>query len=280
MSRIPRALPGATLLLAALLSSACGPKPAAIRLSETKLEVYGLDRVVSITGDAVDAKGGVVPGLKVEWSSSNPKVAAVDKATGAIRSVAAGKAVITAKIAEPPLEATAQVRIHDVALVRVSPSRTTLAGPRGTKHAFAFEVKDSKGARLDLPAKWESSAPKVASVAPDGVVTSVGEGSATVTARVGDVPGAAEVVVVFRTIDSLVASPLTIPLKVGEMSKVSLIARDPQGALIPDVAATWTSSDPKVATCSGGSVLGIGPGSATIRAACGDKTAEVSVIVF
>jgi hypothetical protein len=35
-----------------------------------------------------------------------------------------------------------------------------------------------------------------------------------------------------------------------------------------------------VATCSGGTVLGIGPGSATIRANCGTKSAEVSVIVF
>ena len=97
---------------------------------------------------------------------------------------------------------------------------------------------------------------------------------------VGDVPGGSEVVVVFRTIDSLVAAPLTIPLKVGELSRVSLVARDPQGAPIPDVAATWTTSDPKVATCAGGTVLGIGPGAATIRATCGGKSAEVSVIVF
>lgn len=280
MSRIPRALSGASLLLAALLATGCGPKPAAIRLSQTKIEVYGLGRVVPITGDVVDADGGVVPGRPVEWSSSNPKVAAVDKATGAVRSVAPGKAVITARIAEPPLEAAAQVRVHDVALVLVSPARTTLAGPVGTKFPLALEVKDGKGGRLDLPAKWESSAPKVASVDPGGVVTSVGEGSTTVTAKVGDVPGAAEIVVVFRTIDSLTVSPLTIPMKVGELTRVTLVARDAQGAPIPDVAATWTTSDPKVATCSGGTVLGVGPGSATIRAACGDKSAEVSVIVF
>jgi uncharacterized protein YjdB len=73
---------------------------------------------------------------------------------------------------------------------------------------------------------------------------------------------------------------MNIPLKVGELGKVTIVARDPQGAQIPEVAATWTSSDPLVATCSGGTVLGIGPGSATIRAVCGTKSAEVSVIVF
>jgi uncharacterized protein YjdB len=280
MSRIPRALPGAALLLAALLASACAPKPAAIRLSESKLKVYGLGRVVSITGDVVDEKGEVVPGRTVEWSSSNAKVAKVDPATGAVTSVAPGRTIVTARIGDPPLEAAANVEVFDVALVNVVPSRTTLAGPAGSKFPLVIDVKDSLGAKVSIAARWESSSPKVATVDENGVVTSVGEGSATITAKAGDVPGASEVVVVFRTIDSLVVSPLTIPLKVGELSRVTLVAKDPQGAAIPDVAATWTTSDPKVATCSAGTVLGIGPGSATIRATCGDKTAEVSVIVF
>ncbi len=280
MSRLTRALPGSTLLLAALLAAACAPKPAAIRLSETRMKVYGLGRVVPIQGDVVDAKGQVVAGRTVEWSSSNPKVATVDKATGSLKTVAAGKAVVTARIAEPPLEATVPVEVFDVAIVSVIPARTTLAGPAGSKFALTYLAKDSKGAPLDLPARWDSAAPKVATVDGNGVVTSVGEGSTTVTAKVGDVPGASEVVVVFRTIDSLVASPLTIPLKVGELSRVTLVARDPQGASIPDIAASWTTSDPKVATCSGGMVLGVAPGTATIRAVCGDNAAEVSVIVF
>ncbi len=280
MSRLPRAFPGSTLLLAALLASACAPKPASIRISETKMKVYGLGRVVPIQGDVVDGKGQVVAGRTVEWSSSNPKVATIDKATGSLKTVAPGKTVVTARIEKPPLEATVPVEVFDVALVNVIPPRTTLAGPAGSRFPLAFEVKDSKGAKLGLPAKWESSAPKVATVDGSGVVTSAGEGSTTITAKVGDVPGASEVVVVFRTIDSLVASPLTIPLKVGELSRVTLVARDPEGAAIPDVAATWTTSDPKVATCSGGMVLGVAPGSATVRASCGDKFAEVSVIVF
>lgn len=280
MSRIPRALPGSALLLAALLASACAPKPAAIRLSESKLKVYGLGRVVSITGDVVDEKGEVVPGRTVEWSSSNTKVAKVDPATGAVTSVSPGKTMVTARIGDPPLEAAANVEVFDVALVNVIPSRTTLAGPAGSKFPLVVDVKDSLGAKVSIAARWESSSPKVATVDENGVVTSVGEGSATITAKAGDVPGASEVVVVFRTIDTLVVSPLTIPLKVGELSRVTIVAKDPQGAAIPDVAATWTTSDPKVATCSAGTVLGIGPGAATIRATCGDKTAEVSVIVF
>ena len=53
MSRLTRFLSGATLLLAPLLLASCGPKATEIRLKETKLKVYGLDRIVSVGGDVV-----------------------------------------------------------------------------------------------------------------------------------------------------------------------------------------------------------------------------------
>jgi len=280
MSRLKRVLPGVALLLAALLASACGQKAAEIRLKSTKLKVWGLKRVVSVGGDVVDKKGEIVPGATVTWESSDPKVATVDAQTGSVKTVGEGKARITARLGEPPLEASVALEVLDIALVSLFPSKTTLAGPAGSTFPLKLEVKSSTGKAVEAKAEWTSSAPKVATVDASGVVTSAGEGKASVKATVGDVSGVAEIVVVFRSIEALEASPLNIPLKVGEIGKVTLVARDPQGAPIPDVAATWSSSDPLVATCSGGTILAIGPGSATIRAACGAKSAEVSVIVF
>jgi uncharacterized protein YjdB len=280
MNRLTRLLPSAALLLAAALSLACGQKPAEIRLKSTKLKVYGLGRVVSVGGDVVDKKGEIVPGKTVTWESSNPEVATVDGQTGSVMTVGQGKTRITARLGEPPLEAAVAIEVLDVALVNVFPSRTTLAGRAGSTFPLTPEVKDSTGKAVEMKVEWTSSAPAVATVDASGVVTSVGEGKASIKATVGDVSGAADIVVVLRTIETLEASPLNIPLKVGELGKVTLVARDPQGAPIPDVAATWSSSDPIVATCSGGTILAIGPGSATIRAVCGAKSAEVSVIVF
>lgn len=280
MSRPKRLLTGAALLVVPLLLAACSPKPVEIRLKESRIKVFGLGRTLSVSGDAVDAKGQIVPGATVTWESSDPKVVTVAAATGSVKSVATGKATVTGRIAEPPLEAKVAVEVFDVALVNVVPSRTTLAGPAGTTFSLTLEVKDSAGRPVALPATWTSTSPNVAKVDASGVVTSVGEGAATLKARVGDVDGTSDVVVVFRSIETLEATPLNIPLKVGEIGVVTLVARDPAGAPIPDVAAAWTTSDPLVATCSAGKVLGIGPGSATIRAVCGAKTAEVSVIVF
>lgn len=280
MSRLQRVLPGVALVLAAVLALACGQKPSEIRLKSTKMKVYGLGRAVSVGGDVVDAKGEIVPGNAVRWESSNPKIATVDAQTGSVKTVGQGKVKITARLGEPPLEAVVALEVVDIALVNVFPSRTTLAGPAGSTFPMTLEVKDSTGKPVESKAEWTSSAPTIATVDASGVVTTTGEGKVGIKATVGDVAGNADIVVVFRTIEALEASPLNIPLKVGELSKVNLVARDPQGAAIPDVAATWTSSDPKVATCSGGTVLGIGPGSTTIRAVCGAKSAEVSVIVF
>lgn len=280
MSRFTRVLPGTALLLAAVLAVSCGPRPVAIRLKESKVKVFGLHRTAAVIGDVVDKNGAIVPGKPISWESSNTKVATIDPQTGSVKTVAAGRTVITARLGEPPLEAKATLEVFDVAVVNVLPVRTTLAGPAGSKFPLVLEVKDSAGKVTEMPATWVSSNPKVATVDASGVVTSVAEGTTSVKGTVGDVAGAADVVVVFRPIDSIEVSPLNIPLRVGELAKISLVARDPQGAPIADVAATWTSSDPKVATCSGGTVLGLGPGSATVRAVCGAKSAEVSVIVF
>ncbi len=216
----------------------------------------------------------------VAWESSDPKVATVDPQTGSVKTLAAGKATLTARLGKPPLEARVALEVVDLASVNVSPQRTSLAGPAGTTFPLVLEAKASTGALVPMAAEWVSSDPKVATVDASGVVTSVAEGKTTVKASIGDVSGATDVVVVLRSIESLEATPLNIPLKIGEALDVTLVARDAQGAPIPDVAATWTSSDPSVATCSGGRVLGIGPGSATVRAVCGAKSAEVAVIVF
>ncbi|MHB8799916.1 MAG: Ig-like domain-containing protein [Thermoanaerobaculia bacterium] len=280
MNRLTRYLSGAALLLAPLLLASCGPKATEIRLKESKLKVYGLDRVVSVGGDVVNKKGEIVPGLNVAWETSNPKVATVDPQTGSVKTVSAGKATITARLGEPPLEAQVALEIVDVASVHVSPQRMTLAGPAGTAFPLVLEAKASTGAPLSMAAEWTSSDPKVATVDGSGVVTSAAAGKTTVKASIGDVSGASDVVVVLRSIESLEATPLNIPLKIGEALDVTLVARDAQGEPIPDVAVTWTSSDPAVATCSGGRVLGVGPGSTTVRAVCGAKSAEVAVIVF
>src|SRR5512140_2479375 len=117
MNRLMRLSSCAALVAAAALAAGCGPKPAEIRLKPTRLTVFGLKRTASVIGDVVDKKGNIVPGKTISWESSNPKVATIDAQTGSLTTVAAGRTMITARLAEPPLEAKAPVEVLDVAIV-------------------------------------------------------------------------------------------------------------------------------------------------------------------
>ncbi len=265
----------ATVLLPLLLGG-CGQKPAEVRLSPLKGTIYGLGRPLYLKADVVDKKGEPVAGRQATYSSGNAKVATVDP-NGVVKAVGPGKVTISAE--HEGLKATCAIEVVDVSSIKIEPPRTTLAGPKGSSTVFTVTLKNQKGDVVDLKPKWESSDPKVATVDAAGRVTSVAEGRTTVNALLGDVSGSADLRVVFREIASFEASPLTLIVRVGETQTVSIVAKDPSGAPIENAAALWTTSDPKVASCSNGVVTGLTPGTSTIRAVCGPKSAEVSVIV-
>ena len=277
--RLRRVSALAAALAAALAFAACKPKPAEVRVTPKKMTLYGLGRVGALSWDVLDSKGGTVEGAAATWQSSNPKVATVEPSTGTVTSVGAGKATVTASLAGSPLSGAATVEVVDIASLSVFPVRTTLAGPAGSSFHFELSEKDSAGKPLDLIPGWTSSDPRVATIDPQGTVRSVAEGRTTVTAKVGDVAASADVRVVFQEIAALEVAPTTLLLRPGDHGTLVLTARDPSGNPIPEVAAAWTTTSPAVATCSGGVVLALSPGSATIRAVCGTKSVEVTVIV-
>lgn len=262
---------------AALFLAGCGPKPGSVHVSPAKATIYGLKRTAPIVAEVLDKKGKPMNGPLLAWDSSKPNVASVDN--GLVKSVGAGKSVVTVAVSNTKLSATAVIEVVDVESVTLTPSRSTLAGPKGSTMSFATVVKDSKGALLTLQPKWTSSDPKVAMVTADGVVHSVGEGKTIITAAFADVAGTGELLVSFREIASFEASPKTLLVKVGETQFVNAIAKDPSGAPIDNAATVWTSSDPKTVAVVNGAVTGVAPGTATVRVVCGTMSAEVSVIV-
>lgn len=268
-------LASAALLLA--FAAACARKPASIRVNPGKQTIYGMKRTRAVAAEVLDKKGEVMPGVAVEWSSSKPAVATVDKVTGSVKTVAPGRAVITAKAGE--ISGTGLVDVVDAAEILVTPARVTLAGPKGTTAQLSCDVKDSSHKPVDVKATWSSSDPKVAIVEGNGTLKSVGEGKATITASIGDLGGGCDVAVTYREIGTLDLAPITMILVKGETQPVRAIARDKNGVAVDDAAVGWSSSDPSVATCANGMVNGKTTGTATIRAICGSKTAELSVFV-
>ena len=263
--------------LAMVFASGCGSKPADIRVTPAKLTFYGTGHIQNFKYDVVDKKGRVLPGLTVTWASDKPTIASVDK-NGLVRSLAPGRAIVTATLLKAT--GTAAVDVVDVASLNVTPSRMTLVGPPGTTMQLAAEVKDAKGNPVNLKPKWVSGDPKIATVDADGVVTSVGEGRATVIATLGnDQSSACDVRVLHREIATFEISPLTLILKVGEVQRLNAVVKDASGATIEDAALAWTSSDPRTATVSGGAVTGVARGTAVISVATSSRTLTATAIV-
>jgi uncharacterized protein YjdB len=259
------------------LAVGCGTKPSEVRLSPAKLTFYGPGHTQSVKFDVVDKKGRVIPGLTVNWSSDKPSVATVEK-NGLVRSLAPGRAVVTATY--QTLSGSASVEVLDVSSLNVLPNRMTLVGPPGTKMTLTAEVKDAKGNPAPHKPRWLSGDPKIASVDANGVVTSVAEGRTTVIASFGnDLSSACDVRVLHREISSFEINPLTLILKIGETQRINATVRDANGVPIEDAAVAWSSSDPKTATVSGGAVTGVGRGTAMISVATSSRTLSATAIV-
>ncbi|HTS03857.1 MAG TPA: Ig-like domain-containing protein, partial [Thermoanaerobaculia bacterium] len=170
--------------------------------------------------------------------------------------------------------------VDDVVSLNVSPARMTLVGPPGTKMGLVAELKDSKGNPANFRPKWVSGDAKVATVDPDGVVTSGGEGRTTVIASLGnDLSSASDVRVLHREISTFEVTPHTLILKVGETQRLNVTVKDASGLQIEDAALAWASSDPKTATVSNGAVTGVARGSAVITVATSSRTLSATAIV-
>lgn len=274
--RFPRPTTVAALFAAVLLS-ACGQKPAEVRVAPAKIQIFGKERRASVTAEVVDKKGNRIPDQKLTWESSDPKVATVEP-SGIVKSTGPGRAQIVARLGA--LSAAATVDVVDTASMALIPPRVTLAGPVGTTMTLQADIRDSKGQPVAPKLKWTTSDPKVVQVTESGLVASAGEGKATVTASLGtDVSAGCEIRVLFREIASFEIAPLTLLLKTGDTQRINAFVHDAGGAVIENPALVWSSSDPKVASVSGGVVKAESPGTAVISVAAGARSLRAAVLV-
>lgn len=173
-------------------------------------------------------------------------------------------------VAEPP-----------ISFVIVTTPRDTLVEVGDTTRATATAYDDLERVVEDVPFDWSSSDTMVVTVV-QGLITARGEGSAWVRAATSGVADSAEVVVRFPSpIDSVALEPAadTI-LDRGDTTRLSFRAFTATGVESDELADSWWSSDPTVATVdSAGLVTSVAGGMATIGAALQDDTATASIYV-
>jgi uncharacterized protein YjdB len=146
-----------------------------------------------------DLAGRTVPGLSVSWSSNDSGVARVDSASGSLRAIRPGRAVIVAASGEWRDSAAITVRRPTAepppaASVSISPHGPLQVGDTVT---LAAAVLDGKGAPLaGAKVAWSSSDPRLVAVdSLTGQVRGYAPGTATIIATSGSQAAQSQVTV-------------------------------------------------------------------------------------
>ena len=213
--------------------------------------------------------------VKLTWDTSDKTVATV--ANGTVTGKGAGTAEITCHADFP--DGTAADAVCKVSVYQPVASMTakplTMTVPAGKTVSAAYEIKPADATYQAVT--WTSSDPEIATVDETGAVTGVNLGKATVVGALNE-PGVDKqksvkiTVTVTRGVESVHISPFLKVAK-GKSEKVTCSIA-PEDAT--DKKINWTSSDPKVAAVSNGTVRGVGTGTCTITAEAADGSGATS----
>jgi uncharacterized protein YjdB len=267
--------PGTAEILLRTLDGTGLSGSAFVTVAEVKLEGISLEE--SSLALAVGEKAQLHPAFEpksststdVRYTSSDPEVASVGEG-GQVEALKPGKATITVESAEGGYSDTCAIesysRVSAVAL-----SRESLQMEIGQSFSLSAQPEPAgsgKGAAL-----WRTSDPSVASVASDGTVLALKEGSCAVTAIYGSASARCRVDVKYR---GVLIEKLSAPKEalgyVGSPLQM-------EAALFPAYAnerVAYSSSNEEIASVSeGGIAVGHKPGSCEILA----KSAKAQAVI-
>ena len=233
---------------------------------------------IRLSAAAFDALGSEVTGAPFSWSSADTLVAAVDS-VGLVRGLGPGEAEIAAS--SSGVTGSVRLKVADLAATTISivPDSVALVA-LGDTIRLAVEVFDQAGRPFaGAVVAWTSADTLVARVDSAGLVTAVGNGTATITAASGEASGTSAVTV-RPPAPPVVVSPAAATVGPGDTLRLVAEAFDENGQREDDLSFAWSSSDSSVASVDvSGLVRGVAEGRAKITASAGDAsgTSEITV---
>jgi trimeric autotransporter adhesin len=285
--RLAAARIAATFASAAPLVAACGggsteeTPVATIQLSPGAVAVVaGAD--APITARVLDAGGRELAGRAVVWTARDAAVADVIGAsglTGVVRGRAPGVTEVAANVEGRFAVVTVTVSPRPVATIAVQPTAVDLRV--GGSWQLLVRTLDAVGAELTGRAvAFASSDTTVATVSSGGLVTGVRPGGATVTVTGEQRTALVAVGVTPIPVAAVSVAPPDPSIPVGGTVQLTATARDSAGRALGDRAASWSSSDERVAGVSAsGLVTGASAGTARITAVVEGRSAAQTVTV-
>lgn len=284
------------LLTLFLLASGCGggepgsatptlpgptaAEPAAVELSARTVTAYR-GRTAMLTAAVKDGRGATLPGARVTWSSSDPTVASVD-ASGLVRAVAVGVAIVRATSGAAADSAHVTVQRVPVATVTVTGalSRADTLWV-GDSAQLGATVRDADGAAVtDLPVTWAASDTTLVRLSAAGRLFARRAGAVVLRARADSVQGERVVQLALVPVASVAVRAPADTLVTGERQRLQASVRSITGTELTDRVVVWSVSDSGVARISpAGELEALQPGTVRVTATVGAGAGSVTVVV-
>ena len=143
-----------------------------------------IGQIVQLSATVKDQYNNVMTGVQVVWKSSNPQIARVSAGGGLVTAVHAGTVTVSATAGS----VTGTVQVHVVpdtpqpASIVIAPAVPDTLIEIGQTLQLSATARDADGnAVTDISGVWESSDARIVTVSRTGLVTAVGNGSASVS---------------------------------------------------------------------------------------------------
>jgi uncharacterized protein YjdB len=268
----------ATVIVLAISFAACSSSnnstltSIAVTPATASIAVGGTQQYVA-TGTYSNGGTLIITSL-VTWTSGTPTTATISTG-GLATGVLAGTSIITASsgtiTGTAVLNVTAAPTLTSIA---VTPATATI-GVGATQQYTATGTYSDGSMKTLTTETWNSSTPATATISTTGLATGVAAGTTTITATCGTVisPGVT-LTVTTATLDSIAVTPATATIAVDGTQQYTATGTFSDGTMSVLTNATWTSSNPAVATIvsTTGLATGVAVGTTTITAMSGTVT--------
>ena len=230
------------------------------------------------TGTNSDASTCDITDL-VTWSSSTIANATVS-ASGLVKGVAAGSLTVTATLGSVTGSTSVSVTAPSITSISVTPDDMTLAIGVGEQYTASAIYSDGSIQDLVTGVTWTSSNSSVATVDSNGLATTLGAGTTTITATVGSFTDASVITVVAAHLQTITLTPTNVTMAAGTQQQFTAVGNFDDGSTQVLISALWSSSSSSVlAIDQNGLALAVGPGSSTVSVTSGTVSASTSVTV-
>lgn len=216
------------------------------------------------------------------WSVADATIAKV--ASGIATGVAGGTTTVTASISGKSGSASLTVSAKALTSVQLSPFAPSVGIGVSIPFKATALYADGTSADVTTTATWSSSATSVVTVVATGTnagnATSVGGGSATVSALFGGTTGSTTVTVTAATLSTITVSPSAATVAIGGTLGLKATGTYSDGTSTDLTgSAVWSSSDVAIVAVSSGTISAVAAGNATITASFGGKSGTSAITV-